>query len=364
MTSISPASGSTYGGTTVTLNGTSFASGVKVTFGSTRAWYVTRVSATQLRAITPPGSTGAKNVTVTNPDGKSATLAKAFTYVRPSRNQSTATAIETTASASLRSAEATVAAESSVSASQAGAADASAAENLAAQTANTQTAATSERGLTLYFADGAVNSFFDTTFTLTNPGNASANVTLTFTDNNGQTSQHAVAVAPAASLVVAARERGKLADATFATRIEADRLVIAERTMSWQSASSSARHESFGATATGTLWAVAEGKSGGSDQAATFVLIANTSEQDGEALITLTLDDGSKVSRTVPLRAHSRATVGTDGPLAAAQGHRFSALVQAIGVTPPQIVVERVTYTAAEGRPWAAASNSVATKLQ
>lgn len=94
------------------------------------------------------------------------------------------------------------------------------------------------------------------------------------------------------------------------------------------------------------------------------MLIANTSEQDGEALVTLMLDDGSKVSRTVPLRANSRATVGTDGPFAVAQGHRFSALVQAIGDTPPQLVVERVTYTAAEGRPWAAASNSVATKLQ
>ena len=209
-----------------------------------------------------------------------------------------------------------------------------------------------------------MNSFFDTRFTLTNPGDAPANVTLTFTDTNGQTSRHTVAIAAASREIVAARDIATLADTSFSTRIDADRLVIAERTMSWQSPSLAARHESFGATNTGTLWAMAEGKAGGSDQAATFVLIANTSEQDGEAKVTLTLDNGSKVSRTVPLRANSRTTVATDGPFAVAQGHRFSALVQAIGDTPPQIVVERVTYTAADGQAWGAASNAVATRLR
>ena len=100
------------------------------------------------------------------------------------------------------------------------------------------------------------------------------------------------------------------------------------------------------------------------DRAVTFVMIANTSDQDGEANVTLTLDDGSKVSRAVPVPAHGRATVATDGPFAVAQGHRFTALVQSIGDAPPQLVVERVTYTAAGGRPWAAASSSVATKLR
>jgi hypothetical protein len=343
------------------LYGENFVSGVKVTFGSSRA-YVTRISSSQLRAITPAGS-GTKNVTVTNPDGKSASLANAFKYVRPSRNQSTATAVETTAAASLRSEGATIAAETSVDAAQISAADGTAAESPASRTTNTRAASASD-GLTLFFADGAVNSFFDTHFTLTNPGDAPANVTLTFTDSSGQTSQQDVVVAPAATQVVAARELPALADTSFATRIDADQLVIAERTMSWQSSSPSARHDSFGATVTGTLWALADGKAGGSDQAATFVLIANTSEHDGEAVVTLMLDDGSKVSRTVSLPANGRATVATDGPFAVAQGHRFSALVQAIGDTPPQLVVERVTYTAAEGRPWAAASNSVATKLR
>ncbi len=93
-------------------------------------------------------------------------------------------------------------------------------------------------------------------------------------------------------------------------------------------------------------------------------MIANTSDQDGEASVTLTLDDGSKVSRTLPVRAHSRTTVATDGPFAVAQGHRFTALVQSIGEIPPQLVVERVTYTGAGSRPWATGSSSVATKLR
>jgi hypothetical protein len=279
--------------------------------------------------------------------------------VRPSRNQSTATIVETTAAAAttLRVDDSAIAADATISRT-------SASQAADTQTAGAQSAGTSSDGLTLYFAEGAVNSFFDTRFTLTNPGSAPANVTLTFTDTNGQTSHHTVVVAAASRESVAARDIAALADTSFATRIDADRLVVAERTMSWQSPSSSARHDSFGATTTGTLWALAEGKAGGVDQAATFVLIANTSERDGEATVTLMLDDGSKVSRTIPLRANSRTTVGTDGPFAVAQGHRFSALIQALGDTPPQLVVERVTYTTAEGQPWAAASNAVATRLR
>jgi hypothetical protein len=277
---------------------------------------------------------------VTNPDGTSASLADAFTYVRRTKSAATE-ATETTAATNLRGGESTVTADAAQS-----------------------TDAAASAGSTQYFAEGAVNSFFDTRFTLTNPGSAAASVTLTFTDTKGQTSNHTVVVAAAARETVAARDIAALADRSFATRIEADRLVIAERTMTWQSDSPSAKHDSFGATATGTLWALSEGKAGGADQAATFVLIANTSDRDGEATVTLTLDDGSSVSRTVALHANSRITVATDGPFAVAQGHRFSALVESIGDEPPQIVVERVTYTATEGQPWAAGSNAVATRLQ
>jgi hypothetical protein len=83
VTSVSPTSGTTAGGTTITINGTNFVSGATVRVGGTSATGVTFLSATQVRANTPAGTAGAKSVQVTNPDTQSATLASAFTHVAP-----------------------------------------------------------------------------------------------------------------------------------------------------------------------------------------------------------------------------------------------------------------------------------------
>ena len=69
------------GGTPVTINGTNFASGATVTFGTTAATNVVIVSATQITATTPVGSAGAVTVTVTNSGGQSGSLTNGFTYV-------------------------------------------------------------------------------------------------------------------------------------------------------------------------------------------------------------------------------------------------------------------------------------------
>ena len=66
VSSVSPNSGSTAGGTAVTITGTNFAAGATVTFGSAAATNVVVVSGTQITATTPAGSAGAVTVTVTN----------------------------------------------------------------------------------------------------------------------------------------------------------------------------------------------------------------------------------------------------------------------------------------------------------
>ncbi len=53
VTSVSPNSGTTAGGTAVTITGTNFAAGATVTFGSTAASSVVVVSATTITAVTP-----------------------------------------------------------------------------------------------------------------------------------------------------------------------------------------------------------------------------------------------------------------------------------------------------------------------
>ncbi len=81
VTSVSPSSGTVFGGTPVTITGTNFdptASGDTVDFGG-NVVTVTSASTTSLTVTAPPGSAGAVPVTVTTPSG--ASNAGSYTYV-------------------------------------------------------------------------------------------------------------------------------------------------------------------------------------------------------------------------------------------------------------------------------------------
>ena len=79
VSSVSPNSGSTAGGTAVTITGTNFASGATVAFGGTVATNVVVASGTTIMATTPAGIAGAATVSVTT-NGQSASLINGFTY--------------------------------------------------------------------------------------------------------------------------------------------------------------------------------------------------------------------------------------------------------------------------------------------
>jgi len=83
LTSISPTSGPSTGGTSVTINGTNLTGATSVTFGANAATDVTVVSATQITAKSPAGS-GVADVRVVTPYGTSPTSsADQFTYILP-----------------------------------------------------------------------------------------------------------------------------------------------------------------------------------------------------------------------------------------------------------------------------------------
>jgi thiamine monophosphate synthase len=92
LASVSPITGSTAGGTTVTLTGAGFLTGASVVFGTSAATSVTVVSPTELTAVTPARAVGVVSVTVANPDNQSAELQRAFRFVAPP----TATAVAPT----------------------------------------------------------------------------------------------------------------------------------------------------------------------------------------------------------------------------------------------------------------------------
>jgi autotransporter-associated beta strand protein len=82
LTSLTPTSGGTGGGTAVTLSGTQFLSGATVSFGGTLADSVQVVGSTTITCLTGAHSPAETvDVTVTNPDGQFATLDDAYQYV-------------------------------------------------------------------------------------------------------------------------------------------------------------------------------------------------------------------------------------------------------------------------------------------
>ena len=80
MSTISPTSGTTAGGTAVTITGTGFLAGATVRLGGTAATSVTVVSSTSITATTAAHAAGAVNVVVTNTDAQTGTLTNGYTY--------------------------------------------------------------------------------------------------------------------------------------------------------------------------------------------------------------------------------------------------------------------------------------------
>lgn len=84
VTGISPSSGTTAGGDTVTISGTGFTGATDVQFGGVSAASFTVNSDTSITAISPAGYAGTVDVTVFTPNGTSAyTAADQFTYIEP-----------------------------------------------------------------------------------------------------------------------------------------------------------------------------------------------------------------------------------------------------------------------------------------
>jgi hypothetical protein len=82
VTAVSPARGTTAGGTAVTVTGTGLAGATGVSFGGAAA-QITADSATQITVTSPPGN-GTVDITVTTSAGTSAaTSADKFTYITP-----------------------------------------------------------------------------------------------------------------------------------------------------------------------------------------------------------------------------------------------------------------------------------------
>jgi hypothetical protein len=217
-----------------------------------------------------------------------------------------------------------------------------------------------------FLAEGATGDFFDLFVLIANPNAVGATVTANYLLENG-TLLSKVHFVPANSRynIYVDTDLPQLADVAVSTTITSTQPIIVERAMWWPgptAATWNEAHNSAGATTTGTKWGLAEGEvATGVD---TYVLVANTSSFPGSAQVTLLYEAGAPEAITIPLQANSRSSVDLRSRFPSAAGRRFSALVESLGATPAQIVVERATYMNAGGVVWAAGTNALGTKLQ
>lgn len=83
VSSVSPSTGPTTGGTQVQITGANLLAGAMVLFGGAQATFVAVNSATQISAVTPANAAGTVNVTVEVPGDAPGNAPNAFTYVAP-----------------------------------------------------------------------------------------------------------------------------------------------------------------------------------------------------------------------------------------------------------------------------------------
>jgi hypothetical protein len=140
--------------------------------------------------------------------------------------------------------------------------------------------------------------------------------------------------------------------------------IVVERAMWWPDGNWIEAHDSAGATVTSSRWALAEGEVGGTRSTLTYVLVANTSPTAGQVQVTVYYEDqGPSQSATYNIAGQSRFNVDMAGAFPQTEGRRFSVLIEGLGGTPPQLVVERAMYSNAGSTVWAAGTNALATPL-
>ena len=226
-----------------------------------------------------------------------------------------------------------------------------------------------------FLAEGATGSYFNMYVLLANPNPTAAVVDVTYMPEGAAAFTKRYTVAGHSRFNIAVNgEDARVANASLSTAVHVVNGVpiIVERSMWWPgpgAATWAEAHASAGLTATGTAWALADGENAGTGNVQTYVLVANTSAYAGTVEVTLVFEDGTPaVTKSFGVAANSRRTiyppVDFAGQVPAGTAKRFGTIVESVGSTPAQVVVERAMYRDATGVGWASGTNAVATRLR
>ena len=232
-------------------------------------------------------------------------------------------------------------------------------------------------GTSWFLAEGATGAFFKTYVLIANPNTSDARLTVTFLLPFGQAPvvrQYTVPALDRISIPVEDVDPALAGTSVSITIASTNGIpVVAERTMWWPGNAWYEGHSTLATNTTGTAWAVADGLTGGPDNARTYLLVASGNSASVDSLrVLLCRDAGPPIERifTDALTPNGRLTIDIGIAFPEIVGERVGFILESMGqssggpVTPMPIVVERAMYNDAAGVFWAAGSNLVATRLR
>jgi hypothetical protein len=197
-----------------------------------------------------------------------------------------------------------------------------------------------------YFAEGA-QGFFYTFFLLANSSDREANVTFTFLLEQGTPVTRTLPVPAGSRQTLDAGAVAALVNMSFATIIDSDVPIVAERAMYFgETPMWLGGHGTAGVPEPATQWFHAEGATG--ELFDTFILLANPHPVDVPVSVNYSTDAGVQVTRSHTLPARSRLTINieTEAPELA------NAAVSTHVLASHTIVSERAMYWGTLGSGW------------
>jgi hypothetical protein len=240
----------------------------------------------------------------------------------------------------------------------------------------TEDAAIPSTSTTWYLAEGQSSSFFSEFILLGNPNGQQANVTLRYLMPGGATVTQVVPVAANSRRTIQVNNSDPNAtdspwnlgvrNTDVSVAISSDVAIAVERAMYWPGGSWTDGHSSAGLTSQGTMWALAEGESGGSLGFESYILFANPNSASAHVRLTFLRSGGNgPVADEFDVPANARVTKSIGeyiGRGLLSPGEQVGARIDSVNGVP--IVVERAMYWNGGGEFWGAGTGETGFKLR
>src|SRR5262249_25697692 len=149
-----------------------------------------------------------------------------------------------------------------------------------------------------------------------------------------------------------AQEDPALASAAVGTKITSDQPVVVERSVYWPHDNWYEAHNTAAETAPALKWGLAEGRVGGTNNAQTYILLANPGSQAANVTATFLRTNGTTITKSFVVAAGSRLNIAVTGPgsdVPELANEEFGATIS----SSQPIIVERSLYSDANGVTWA-----------